>query len=85
MSEQASEPVLYTSKESHLRSILKACTWRIVATLTTYVIAYTVTGETKLALTIAGIEVFTKMFVYYLHERAWQQLPRGTIRKWGKK
>lgn len=32
-------------RESHLRSILKAFTWSIVATLTTMLIALVVTGE----------------------------------------
>lgn len=72
------------SKESHWRSVLKALTWRLIASLTTYCIAYFITGETAVALSIAGIEAIAKMFVYYLHERAWQQLPRGSVRKWFK-
>ncbi len=68
-------------RESRLRSILKAGTWRFVATGTTLSIAYIVTGKTEVAVTIAGIEVFTKMIIYYFHERAWQMLPRGSIRK----
>lgn len=67
-------------RESRLRSILKASTWRIVATGTTLSIAYIVTGKTDVAVTIAGIEVITKMVIYYFHERAWQMLPRGSIR-----
>ena len=69
------------AKESHLRSILKAFTWRIVATSTTATIAYFIIGDVTAALTIGGIEFFVKMFVYYLHERAWQVLPRGSVRK----
>ena len=68
-------------KESHIRSVLKGLTWRIVATSTTVTIAYIVTGETKTALTIGGIEFLGKIFIYYLHERAWLLVPRGTIRK----
>lgn len=68
-------------KESHLRSILKAFTWRFVATCTTFIIAYFVTGKTSFAVTIASIEVVAKMVIYYLHERAWQLVPRGTIRQ----
>ena len=62
--------------DSHLRSILKAFSWRIVATLTTAAIAYVVTGEASTALVIGGIEFFLKMFIYYVHERAWQLVPR---------
>jgi len=68
-------------KETHLRSILKAFTWRIVASTTTITIAYFITGEISAALTIGGIEFFAKMLIYYMHERAWQQVPFGTLRK----
>ena len=67
-------------RESHLRSILKAFSWRIVATLTTGVIAYAITGEIDTAIMIGSIEFVLKIFIYYAHERAWQVLPRGAIR-----
>ena len=67
--------------ESHLRSILKGLTWRIIATTTTVTIAYLITGEVDQALTIGGIEFFGKLLIYYLHERAWQLAPRGSLRK----
>lgn len=59
------------AKDSHLRSILKAFSWRIIATLTTALIAYLVTGEIVTAITIGGIEFLLKMGIYYVHERAW--------------
>jgi len=68
-------------QESHLRSILKGLTWRVVATTTIIIIAKVTTGSTELALTIGGIEFFVKLALYYLHERAWQLVPRGTVRK----
>ena len=68
-------------KESHLRSVLKGITWRIIATSTTITIAYFITGKIGDALTIGGIEFVGKVFIYYLHERAWQMVPRGKIRK----
>ena len=68
-------------KESHIRSLLKAFSWRILATLTTALIAYFVTGEIDLALMIGGIEFVLKFVIYYLHERAWQLAPRGSVRR----
>ncbi len=68
-------------KESHLRSLLKAFSWRIVATLTTGLIAYFITGEIDTAVMIGSIEFVLKFGIYYLHERAWQLVPRGTVRK----
>ena len=70
------------AKESHLRSILKGLSWRIFATTTTMIVAYIWLGEISDALAIGGIEFFAKIFIYYLHERIWQFVPRGTIRGW---
>ncbi len=68
-------------RESHLRSLLKAASWRVIATLTTGFIAYFITGNVETALMIGGIEFFIKFVVYYAHERAWQLIPRGGIRQ----
>ena len=66
--------------ESHLRSLLKALSWRVIATATTAAIAYFITGEIGVAVAIGGIEFFLKLIVYYFHERTWQLVPLGTIR-----
>ncbi len=68
-------------RESHLRSVLKAVTYRILGTLTTALLAWLVTGELKVAVTIAALEPLVKTVVYYIHERVWLRVPRGTIRK----
>ena len=73
------------AKDSNLRSILKGFTWRFVATSTTAIIAYFVTGEIDLALKIGAIEVVAKIANYYFHERLWLLVPRGTIQKVYKK
>ena len=68
-------------RESHLRSLLKGFSWRILATATTAVVAFIITGEISTALQIGALEFFAKLLLYYLHERAWQLVPRGTVRK----
>ena len=68
-------------RESPVRSLLKALSWRIVATTTTALIAFFLTGDVALALSIGGIEFVLKFFIYYFHERAWQLVPRGTFRR----
>lgn len=68
-------------KESHFRSLLKAMSWRIVATSTTALIAFFVIGEIEVALMIGGIEFILKFAIYYGHERLWQLMPRGSIRR----
>ena len=72
-------------KESRTRSALKGVTWRIVGTLDTILLSYLFTGNIKIAAAIGGTEVITKILLYYLHERAWQLAPQGTIRNLLKK
>ena len=68
------------ARESHLRSVLKGITWRVIATSTTTIIAYFVTGEIGTALSIGAIEFVGKVFIYYLHERLWLLVPEGGVR-----
>jgi len=70
--------------ESRVRTLLKTFSWRIEATTTTVCIAYLVFGDVSHALKVGGIEFFAKMFIYYFHERIWQSIPRGHVRKWFK-
>lgn len=58
-------------QSSRTRSLVKALTWRITATLTTAAIAYLVTGELKTAVMIGSIEFVLKFMIYYGHERVW--------------
>ncbi len=53
------------------RHFAKTLTWRVVATSDTFLIAWFITGSIDWAAGIAGIEVLTKMILYYLHERVW--------------
>jgi len=53
------------------RHILKTITWRILGTIDTIILSWIITGSWKLGLSIGGVEVITKMILYYLHERAW--------------
>ena len=59
------------------RTLVKTLTWRILATTDTFLIAWLVTGHWDWAGLIAGIEVMTKMFLYYFHERAWARITWG--------
>jgi len=52
--------------DKHYRSLIKAVSWRL-------------TGRIKWALTISGVELFTKVGLYYAHERIWDKLPFGRI------
>lgn len=63
--------------DSHGRSIAKAVSWRITGTLDTFVISWLITGSLGLAGGIALTEVVTKIVLYWLHERAWNQVSWG--------
>lgn len=52
-------------------AIAKTITWRILATTTTFLIAWALTGDLTAGAAIGGIEAVAKMGLYYWHERAW--------------
>lgn len=61
------------------RSLVKTSSWRFLATADTVVIAYFVTHDLTIASSIGAIEVFTKLFLYYAHERAWNRITFGKV------
>jgi len=65
-----------------IKSVMKAISWRIVGTLDTMVISYFITGKLTMALTIGGVEVFSKIFLYYLHERIWARIHKINFKFW---
>lgn len=64
-------------KEKRYRSLVKTVSWRLTGTIDTFVVSYFVTGEATVAISISVVEVFTKMFLYYWHERLWSRLKFG--------
>ena len=63
--------------ESPMRSVLKGITWRLLATFTTVVIAFCLTGEQGVALKIGALEFVAKLAIYYMHERVWVRIQFG--------
>jgi len=53
------------------RHILKSITWRLVGTIDTIILSWAITGNLEIGLKIGGVEVITKMILYYFHERLW--------------
>lgn len=56
------------------RSLAKTISWRIIATLDTFIISFFITKELKIAGIIAALEVLTKTFLYFFHERMWNKV-----------
>ncbi|MDA3779981.1 MAG: DUF2061 domain-containing protein [Bacteroidales bacterium] len=65
--------------ERKRRSILKAITWRIVASVTTMVLVWVFSGNMTLALSVGILETISKMLLYYFHERAWGSVSWGIL------
>lgn len=65
--------------ENHFRSLAKAVSWRVTGTVDTIIVAGIITGRFKLALSIGLVELFTKVCLYYLHERLWNRIPYGKV------
>jgi len=67
-------------KTHHRRSIAKAISWRILATLTTFTIVYILSGKLILSMEVGVLEVTSKVLLYYLHERGWEKLSWGQLK-----
>jgi uncharacterized membrane protein len=63
--------------DKHYRSLVKAVSWRLTGSVDTLVITFLITGRLKWALTVSGVELFTKVGLYYVHERVWDKLSFG--------
>lgn len=63
------------------RHIAKTVSWRVIGTLDTMILSGIITGSWELGLTIGGVEVFTKMALYFLHERAWYKFSKFGLKK----
>ncbi len=70
-----------TVSEKPYRSIIKAASWRTIGTFDTMLISFVITGNVKFAVSIGGVELFTKMFLYFLHERLWNKIKFGRVEK----
>lgn len=68
-----------TVTEKGYRSLVKTISWRTVGTIDTIIIAWLVIGDLNFAVSIGGIELFTKMTLYYFHERLWSRSKFGII------
>jgi len=56
------------------RTIIKTLTWRVTASLTTFLIAWILTGDLLIGISIGSVEAIAKIFLYYFHERIWNSI-----------
>ena len=62
------------SVDTQKRTLAKTMTWRITASLTTFIIAWILTGDLVIGAYIGSIDAIAKMFLYYFHERIWTNI-----------
>ena len=63
--------------DNNVRSMVKAISWRIMATSATIILVFIFTGELILAAGVGLLEVISKIMLYFIHERLWNLV------KWG--
>ena len=62
------------------RHIAKTITWRVIGTLDTILLGWLISGDPLIGIQIGGLELFTKMILYYFHERAWYRSNWGVVK-----
>jgi len=67
--------------DKHYRSLIKAVSWRVTGSIDTAIISYLITGKWTFALAISGVELFTKIGLFYVHERVWENLKFGRVKE----
>lgn len=61
------------------RSLVKAISWRVTGTVDTMIVSFLITGKLSLAISIGCVELFTKLALYYVHERVWNNISFGRV------
>ena len=67
--------------ETTRRSVVKALSWRVVATIITTGLVYMITGKGDFAATIGLADTSIKLFIYFGHERLWNRIPYGRVKQ----
>lgn len=79
-----SEEKTKVTRDRPIKSIVKAITWRVIASATTFGLAmlffHSDPDAAQKATGIALAESAIKMVLYFIHERAWAQLRWGRMR-----
>jgi len=77
---QSGQVMSQVSEIAHVskgRSILKTISYRVLASVSTFMIVYIATGELKIGAIVVSAEFITKIILYYLHERGWAHIRWG--------
>ena len=67
-------------QETKTRSAVKTVLWRVIATLITWGTLYYFTGQLFESSKITIVAAIIGMAVYYLYERAWNNIDWGRVK-----
>lgn len=71
------------TRDRPIKSIFKAITWRLIASATTFGLAYLFFHNDPYAIQkasgVAFAEAFIKMLLYFFHERIWERVRWGRM------
>ncbi len=63
--------------ESHVRSVAKALSWRVLGTIATSLLVFVFTRKLAVSLAVGALEFASKIILFWLHERAWNRVGFG--------
>ena len=66
-------------RDGRRRSATKTATWRVLASADTMLLGLVFTGNLATAISIGGLEVITKLALYFFHERYWARIRWGIV------
>jgi len=62
--------------ETRTVSLLKAISYRILGSITTFLACFFFTGKPFISLGVSVFDFFAKTILYYVHERAWEHIKK---------
>ncbi len=65
--------------ETRRRSMLKALSWRAIATLITAFAAWFISGDLEIGIQIGLLDMVIKLVAFYWHERLWTRVHFGRL------
>lgn len=63
------------------RTVAKVISWRVVITLSNFLMTYFLTGSWQTGLAFVGLATVVNTVVYATHERAWNRIQWGKVVK----
>ena len=68
-------------KKANKRHLYKTFSWRVIGTLDTIVFSWIIIGSPFIGIKIGSAEIFSKMLLYFGHEKLWYQINFGLDRQ----